>query len=152
MNNERLTTIQLIRIGFFVGLGFSVPLTILTYVPMYFMGSWVVGDFEDDWGDYYEYDPQVSNLEVIIESNKQTEDGWVFIGKLVNNGEQSWESVTVQIELFDADGRFIDEADGYVEGAITPSTAHHFKLPIYDYDVGSGVTFTDFKATIIGAY
>ncbi|WP_269537276.1 FxLYD domain-containing protein [Cerasicoccus fimbriatus] len=152
MNTERLTVIQLVRIGFFVGLGFSVPLTIFTYVPMYFMGSWVVGDFEEEWGDFTEYDPQESGLEVVIESNKETEDGWVFIGQLVNNGDQSWQGVTIQIELFDAEGRFIDESDGYVEGAIAPGTTHHFKLPFYDYDLGSDINFSDFKASIIGAY
>ena len=109
--------------------------------------------FEDEFeGNYAIFNPTESKLEATIEKNNQTKNGWVFLGTLTNLGENSWDSATIQIELFDEEGNFMDESDGYVQGAITPGSKHNFKVAFHSCDEETEVVFSDFKATVTGAY
>ena len=46
MNKEKLSPAELIRIGFFVGLGFSIPFALLNHVPNYLVQASMMRDFE----------------------------------------------------------------------------------------------------------
>lgn len=152
MNNKIPSISQLIRIGFFVGIGFSIPLTIFTYAPMYFMEGLMLMDFNEEYDDYVEFSQTESGLEATITKNNKIENGWVFLGTLKNAGDHEWKSATVQIELFNEEGGFIDESDGYIQGAIDPGTDHHFKVTFHSCDEEKEIVFSDFKISVTGAY
>lgn len=123
---------------------------------MLFIDDLMMMEFEDEFAeyeeDYIEFSPTESKLEAKIERNNKTEDEWVFLGTLTNSGEHSWDNATVQIELFDEEGKFLDESDGYIQGAITPGTTHNFKVVFQTCDEEKDIIFTDFKIAVTGAY
>lgn len=154
METNKLSITQLIRIGFFAGIGASIPITIISYIPILFVDDFMMMEFEDELAvdDYVEFSPTESKLEATIEKNNKTENGWVFLGTLTNSGEHSWDTATVQIELFDEEGNFMDESDGYIRGAITPGTTHNFKVTFKSCDEEKDIVFSDFKIAVTGAY
>ena len=123
---------------------------------MLFINDFMMMDFEDEFAeyeeDYIEFSPTESKLEAKIEKNNKIENGWVFLGALTNSGEHSWDNATVQIELFDEEGNFMDEADGYIQGAIAPGTTHNFKVTFHNCDEEREIAFSDFKIAVTGAY
>ena len=151
MKPEQLSITQLIRIGFFVGIGFSVPLTICTYFPFFFLEDFVAFYLGEDFEDYAEFSSE-SGLEARIEKMNKEDDGWVFLGILENNGSDEWESVTIQVEVFDEKGDFVDEVDAYVEGAITPGSVHNFKVAMYSCGGDAQINFADFTVAVTSAY
>lgn len=156
MEINKLSISQLIRIGFFAGIGAALPITIVSYIPMLFINDFMIMEFEDEFAeyeeDYIEFSATESKLEANIEKNNKTENGWVFLGTLTNAGEHDWDSATVQIELFDEAGNFMDESDGYIQGAITPGTTHNFKVTFNACDEEKEIIFTEFKIAVTGAY
>ncbi len=156
METKKLSISQLIRIGFFAGIGAAIPITIISYIPMLFIEDFMMMEFEDEFAeyeeDYIEFSPTESKLEAKIGKNYKTESGWVFLGALTNSGEHDWESATVQIELFDEEGNFMDESDGYIQGSITPGTTHNFKVAFHTCDEEKEIMFADFKIAVTGAY
>ena len=153
---NKLSIPQLLRIGFFAGIGASVPITIISYLPLLFIDDFMMMEFEDEFAeyeeDYVELSPTESKLEATIEKNNKIKNGWAFLGTLTNGGEHSWDNVTVQIELFDEEGNFMDESDGYIEGAIAPGTTHNFKVTFHTCDEDKEIVFSDFKIAVTGAY
>ena len=123
---------------------------------MLFIDDFMMMEFEDEFAeyekDYIEFSPTESKLEAKIEKNNKIENGWVFLGALTNSGEHSWDNATVQIELFDEEGNFMDEADGYIQGAIAPGTTHNFKVTFHNCDEEKEIAFSDFKIAVTGAY
>jgi len=151
MKANNYSIFQLLRIGFFAGIGASVPITIISYVPIFFLEDFIMEEIEEYADDYVIYDPADSALEAKIESNSKTKNGWVFLGTLTNSGEHDWTDVTVQVELFDADGNFIDETDGHIQGAITPGTTHNFRVDFYAGEEEE-VIFSDYRIAVTAAY
>lgn len=156
METKKLSILQLIRIGFFAGIGATIPITIISYIPMLFIDDLIMMEFEDEFSEFEEYCNEISitesKLKAEVGKNYKTENGWVFLGTLTNPGEHSWESATVQIELFDQEGNFIDESDGYIEGSITPGTTHNFKVTFYFCHEEKEMAFSDFKIAVTDAY
>ena len=163
METNKLSISQLIRIGFFAGIGAAIPITIISCIPMLFIDDFMMMEFEDEFAEledefaefedgYVEFSPTESKLEAKIENNHRIENGWVFLGTLINSGEHSWDSATVQIELFDEEGNFMDESDGYIQGAIAPGTTHNFKVTFQSCNEEKEIDFFDFKIAVTGAY
>ena len=156
MEINKLSISQLIRIGFFTGIGAAIPITVISYIPMLFIDDFMMMDFEDEFAEFeedcIEFSPTESKLEATIEKNNKIKNGWVFLGTLMNLGEHSWDNATVQIELFDEEGNFMDESDGYIQGAIAPGTTHNFKVTFHAYGEEKDIVFSDFKIAVTGAY
>jgi len=66
---------QLLRIGFFAGIGAAIPITTISYLPMLFIDDFLMMDFEDEFAeyeeDYIEFSPTESKLETKIEKNNK---------------------------------------------------------------------------------
>ena len=152
MELKKITAFQWIKIGFLLGIGISIPLTVATYVPMIFLDDYVmsIGDeyFEEEFKEF----SMESRLEVKISDIKEVDNGIEFLGVLENQGEDEWDSATIEIELFDSEGNFVDEAEGYIQGIITPSSKHNFKVGFYDCGKEKKIEYADFKAKVISAY
>lgn len=53
-----------------------------------------------------------------------------ILGTIRNVGKTEWERIELQMEFFDAEGKFVDEASGGVTGSVKPGEVEHFKLTI----------------------
>ena len=152
MELKNITAFQWIKIGFLLGIGISIPLTIATYIPMIFFDDYVMSVSDEYLEEGFKEFGSESKLEVLINNVKEVENGIEFIGVLENQGEDEWDSATIEIELFDSKGNFLDEVEKYIQGTITPNSKHNFKVGFYNCDKEKKIEFADFKSKVISAY
>ena len=130
--------------GFLLGLGFSIAFVLVLIAAQYLYTKYVFEDqvreatFGSNWKEYSED----AGL-VITEHNPiYTENSVEFIGVVANNGTDTWDSISIEIELFDKDGKFMDECSEYISSPLSPSESENFKAscggcekrPIADFD------------------
>jgi len=63
---------------------------------------------------------------------KSGEDTIEVIGLITNDGRNRWSNVTVEVEFFDSDGKFLDERSEHLQSTIRPDAMEHFKVAIAD--------------------
>lgn len=78
----------------------------------------------------------------------ETDEAVIVRGTLLNNGNQDWGSLTLEIEFFDQEGRFLDELSEYLSAGMKARTQEHFKITgSKKYTEISG--FRDFKVRVV---
>ena len=68
--------------------------------------------------------------------------GGSVVGVVTNSGNDTWDNISIEIELFDKDGKFIDECSEYISSPLPPSKSENFKAkcggcekrPMADFD------------------
>jgi hypothetical protein len=100
--------------GFLTGMGFSVAFVTAIYAVDYF-------DTEKVFG-------KDSGLEVINLKEKENDYGIDLIGKVKNNGEETWNYVKVGVNFFDETGEFVDSFEKLVDGTLPPGEEVYFKV------------------------
>jgi hypothetical protein len=67
---------------------------------------------------------------VVITSQEETKraDGTFILGIIENRGTESIRSPTVQADLLDKTGKFVDQCWGYLMGSLQAGEARHFKV------------------------
>ena len=73
-------------------------------------------------------------LEASLIETKAVQDRLDVLGRLKNMGRHTWDSVTVEVEIFDKDGKFLDETSGYVSAILSPGAEEHFRLTLANPD------------------
>ena len=87
----------------------------------------------------------------ISEIRKQTDGKTIEImGLITNTGRHEWTSVTVEVEFFGSDGKFLDEKSEYIRSDIKPGDKEHFKISIRDADQQLSAESIDMKLKIAG--
>jgi hypothetical protein len=76
---------------------------------------------------YKEYD-ETAKLSVKVNTEKIGDGSFVLLGEIINNGEDSWQMVNLQADLFDAKGKFIEQCSEYVSQTVRPGDIVNFKL------------------------
>lgn len=69
-----------------------------------------------------------SGLEITEHRQRQEENRLVFLGQLANNGDQSWQTITVKVDLFDAEDTFLDQCETYIRGHLAAGGTTYFKV------------------------
>lgn len=116
--------------GLVTGLGFSVALALVGYLSIKtcidqscFMNS----DYDDE-SIYHDYDPS-SNTLVFDNIKSQTADnGIVITATLQNQDSIDWESIDIELELFDKNEQFVHECTEYISHTIAAGTSEHIKI------------------------
>lgn len=148
-----------IAMGLFVGGGFA--------VAMYAVGYWAtdiyaekvksaVEERKDDLGSpyfpvYKEYGPE-SGLVIKEHKSRLVPNSMDVLGKLQNEGTIIWESVQLEVELFDSSGNFVDECSEYMNGAISPGGIENFKVSCGRCDKNPLPEFKEYTIKIRGAH
>ena len=130
--------------GFLLGLGFTVAFVLVLIAAQYLYMKYVFEDqvseamYGSQWKEYSE------EAGLVITEHKpiHTEDSVEFIGIVANNGSDTWDMISIEVELFDEDGKFIDECSEYISSPLAPSKSENFKVscggcekrPIADFD------------------
>ena len=115
---EKLSIWKLLKYGFWLGVGFLVPLLLFTFVTMY------LPMFSYDPSDY-----EVSD-EIEIQSYRSRVDGnrVVIVGSIINNGEEQASSIQLEAEFMDENGEFLYECSDFISQAINPSQTENFQI------------------------
>lgn len=99
------------------------------------------------WGNY---GPD-SGLEIVEHRQRQEENRPVFLGQLANNGEDTWQSITVKVDLFDAEGTFLDQCENYIRGHLAPGGTTYFKVDCSRCAPSTITEFTRYEINITDA-
>ena len=71
---------------------------------------------------------QPEDLKIAGYHLRGVEGGVLVLGTLENRGTHNWNSVTLEAELFDAKGKFLNECTTRLEPQIPPGAKENFKL------------------------
>lgn len=89
----------------------------------------------------------------VQEIEKRFADGQLeILGLVKNNGSVNWERVVVEAEMFDADGKFVNEFTERIESQISPRGSEHFKLFVKDFPSSKWEAIKEVKVKIADAY
>lgn len=56
------------------------------------------------------------------------EGGVLVLGTMENKGKHTWHSISLEAELFDAKGKFVNECNTLVQADLAPDSKENFKL------------------------
>ena len=122
---------QKIGTGLLYGIGFCLTFFIFSYLFFYVFEK----QYEDEYlpANYDENCPTLSDCEdhglsVVVTSENISSNEFVLLGKVENEGEIKWTSVSLRAELFDASGKFIEECTEYINRSVPVKDSINFKL------------------------
>jgi len=107
--------------GFLFGLGLSASVIITLYVYENIGKPKVV---PSPYKDYSED----SGLKLTYKKDRQVKDGVIVLGTIENQGVDAWRYITVEAEVFDKDGNFIDECTENINTVIKAGENENFKI------------------------
>jgi len=133
MNENKLGPWKLIKSGFWLGIGFAIPMIIVDLVSI---GSiWGVGsmvwesEFDEDGLLDYSLD-DIDTTQLTIKNQKETMNGEQLLihGELLNDSDTTVNSVEIEAELFDAQGQFVYECSEHLSKSIASGATENIQI------------------------
>ncbi|MCF6226191.1 MAG: hypothetical protein L3J22_07835 [Xanthomonadales bacterium] len=140
---ENLGVWKTIKIGFWIGIGFIIPqmivlyggtvLTVLT-MPSMMEASFVEGyeaidsdisSFESNFDSNFDRTDQIEIKEYrVLKNGNQL----LILGSVFNKGNKVTNSIQLEAELSDMDGKFVYECSEYISKKISPGESENFQI------------------------
>jgi len=129
-----------IVMGFFIGAGFTTAMYLVGYWATDIYAEKVSSSMKDQLDDGYkpeqnetylmEYKEFSADSGLIIEAHepRKVPNSLDILGKIKNEGVDAWNSIQIEVELFDSSGAFVDECSEYMNGSLSPGGLEHFKV------------------------
>ena len=120
--------------GFGTGLGFAVAVVAVTYLASEILMEKVTEDAyaaaEEQTPESFGFKKYSEDSGLFIKSHKsrKLEYGMEILAEVENSGDTTWSSVSLEAELFDSNGNFVDECSGYLRGNIAPGEVKNIKV------------------------
>lgn len=120
--------------GVAAGLGFTFALVAVFWL----LGGMMIGKMSED--AYSELEVRVSNdggyrkfdekagLGVKSHSDRKTENRVEILAQIENNGDATWSHISLEVEFFDAQNRFLDECSKFLQGHLAPGQIENVKI------------------------
>ena len=71
-----------------------------------------------------------TELDVSLIETKAGKDRFDVLGRIRNAGTHTWDRVTVEAEVYDKDGKFLDETSSYLSTLLSPGSEENFRLTL----------------------
>jgi len=110
--------------GLLIGVGVVITIVICISLWAFFIFNM------DDWEEYVDWKEYSVEAKLSIADSRRTvrNDELVILASLENNGSDSWSYIDVEVELFDANGLFLDECTHTIDTILTPGNTENFKM------------------------
>ncbi len=72
----------------------------------------------------------VTEIKASLIETRSANDQFDILGRLTNDGTHTWDRITVEAEIFDKDGKFLDETSDYISVTLSPGSEEHFRLSL----------------------
>jgi len=147
--------------GFLTGIGFSIALIIV------FLAAGYVWDNAKEDTNAEKEDVDLSSIErysskfiefdensgLILENHeaRKYETELTIIGQIKNTGQENWERIHLEVELFDSNKAFLDQCSGLVWGIIKPAQTRNFKITCGGCDNEPLVEFSTYEVSVVNA-
>ena len=76
----------------------------------------------------------VDEIQASLIETRVAKDRFDVVGRLHNTGSHTWDRITVEAEIYDKDGKFLDEASQYLSTTLSPGVEEHFRLTLANPD------------------
>lgn len=131
MTNE---IIKKLTSGILSGLGIGIGLAIVAYLTigllvgkMYEETATATNEMYTNNSPFKKYGPE-SGLEIVSHDTRKIANGIAVLAQLKNNGESTWSSISVEVELLDKKGKFVEECSTYVRGSMKPGDSENIRI------------------------
>lgn len=120
--------------GFGTGLGFAIAAVAIVYLASELLMKKATEEAyaaaEEEMPDAFGYKrySEDSGLSIKSHRERKIEFGMEILAEIENSGDTTWTSVSLEAELFDSDGNFVDECSGYLRGNIAPDQIKNMKI------------------------
>ncbi|MEN8188728.1 MAG: hypothetical protein ABFS19_02690 [Thermodesulfobacteriota bacterium] len=141
MENEMngMTPTQKIKAGFWLGIGFMIPLTLASIVtlvisvaatPLIVKKSFEQVEEVQEDNTAFDFANQDLKDQVEIVERRESRQGnrLLILGVVANNGPKQVGSINIQAELFDEKGEFVFECDEYISRKIKTGDKENFQI------------------------
>ena len=106
--------------GFLFGLGLSLAVIISAYVY-----DQLVNDDDSNEKKTFSND---AGLTVIDQHQIVRDSALVILAKIENKGSDTWQRITIEAEIFDKDGVFVDECATSIREKLRPAESENFDI------------------------
>jgi hypothetical protein len=101
---------------------------LLSFVPLIIFFIWINQRLLRHNDDF------ATDIAVTLLERKTSGDQINVLGKLKNNGEHTWNRVTVEAEVYDKAGKFLDESSDYLSMTLAPDSEEYFRITLRSAD------------------
>jgi len=133
---ENLGTWKLIKIGFWLGIGFIIPQLVVLYsgtaLTMLAMPSMVDAAFnsgdEDVMSSFTSNYDRVDQIEISSYREQKNGTQLLILGSVKNIGDTKASSIQLEAELMDESGNFVYECSEYISNDLKPGDVENFQI------------------------
>jgi hypothetical protein len=122
MNKPKYIGLRLLD-GMLYGVGIAICYMLVYWGIAAFFSSAITNRVEslESSFSFQEYDEK-AKLEITEHREQRTGDGNISIlGKIHNAGNESWENINIEVELFGDTGKFLGEYTSYINRTVCPN-------------------------------
>lgn len=131
---ENRSPLALIKAGFFLGLGFVIPLLLVEYVAVRFAVTEMISASEEYMEELDENMFSADETDVAVlpelgeyEANMQGEQ-LLITGTVKNISDRPYESITLEAELYDEAGKFVYECTEYINQELAVGQSENYLI------------------------
>ncbi len=73
---------------------------------------------------------KASEVKVTLHRYYQIEDELKVLGELANHGQDTWDDIRINVDMYDANSNFLDQDYGNFPGVIEPGDKKHFAFEV----------------------
>jgi hypothetical protein len=106
--------------GILFGVGFGIAAGLIYYFISEAMSEKMMKSMWDEKG--------IEKLVITSQDEVTRADGVYILGTIENRGEESVRMTSLQADLFDKDGKFVDQCSGYLGSSLKPGEVRNFKV------------------------
>ena len=141
--------------GFVYGLGIAIALVVVLGIASavaskLYSSKAQEQKFQEQLTGYKAYSTD-AGLEIVSHESRRAGKTFVVIGKVKNRGADTWQSVNMEVELFAANRKFVDNCHDYISGAIRPGEEKNFKVECRRCDDAPLPAFKTYEVKIVDA-
>ena len=133
---DNLTAWKTIKIGFLLGIGFMIPSALIDSILIgasYATVSSAIeveldGDYEESTNEVFAVVDHVQSIELGLYTTTMQGMQLLVQGSFKNVGDIKLDSVEIEAELFDKDGKFVYECSDYISRRFEPQQEENYQI------------------------
>ena len=142
--------------GFFIGVGFSIAMIMIFAIAGYIFKNSFKEETKPSTLETYKSSrikfDENSGLVIQSHESQRLKNKLIILGKVKNNGKESWEHINIEVELFDSDKAFVDQCSTYISSTIKTNQTRNFKVTCGGCNNEPLVDFSTYEINIVDAF
>lgn len=124
------------------GLLYGIGIGITAGLIMYFISEQMTASV---WND-------AALAKVVITKHEEVkrDQTAIFLGTIENSGTETVRMPSIQVDLFDEKGKFVEQCSEYIKGALKPKDSRNFKVTCSGCKDHPTIEHASYKVRVIG--